>query len=308
MGYNSRMSKKSSTPTDGKSLLQPNEKITVTVAQKSAEQSYQKHLTRLAKTLNLPGFRKGNVPARIAEEKLGRAHIIEYVLDELLPKLYSEAIKEAKKTPITHPEFRLVSADAGKDWVVEAEFAQLPTVKLTNYKALAKAGKKEAEKAKKEAQTSKKSEKSAEETKQTPEQEREHDLQFIFRELVLKIQPQVPELLLKHETQHEFEHLVGQLKQLGMTVDEYLKRRNSTMEQLSQELAVQTLNRLQLEIVLGAIAREEKLSVTDADREKYFAQIPDEKQREQLKKDAHYLGHLETSLIKQKVVDLLLTL
>jgi FKBP-type peptidyl-prolyl cis-trans isomerase (trigger factor) len=80
------------------------------------------------------------------------------------------------------------------------------------------------------------------------------------------------------------------------------------MQQLSQELAVQTLNRLQLDLILGAVAREKKLSVTEKDREAYFTQIKDEKQREQLKKDAHYLGHLETNLIKQKVVNYLLTL
>ena len=142
----------------------------------------------------------------------------------------------------------------------------------------------------------------------TPEEEKELNLQHIFRQLVLDLKPQVPEMLLKHETQHEFEHLVGQLKQLNITVDDYLKRRNSTMQQLSQELAVQTLNRLQLDLILGAIAREKKLSVTEKDRETYFVQIKDEKQRETLKKDAHYLGHLETNLIKQKVVNYLLTL
>ena len=78
------------------------------------------------------------------------------------------------------------------------------------------------------------------------------------------------------------------------------------MDKLSQELAISTLNRLQLDLVLGAIAREKQLTVTDQDRAEYFKQIKDEKQAEQLSKDPHYLGHLNTNLIKQKVVDYLL--
>lgn len=302
MGYNPRMTKKASAPASGTSLLIANSKITLTLPQKTVAQSYQKHLARLATQVSIPGFRKGKVPTKVAEEQLGKGHIIEHVLDELLPTAYTEAVKTSKKTPVTRPEFRVVAAELGKDWLIEAEFAELPTVNLNKYQQHVKAGKKAA------AEEKKKPAEKRKEVKLTPEQEKERQLQYIFRELVLQLKPQVPELLLKHETQHEFEHLVDQLKQLNLTVDDYLKRRNSNMEQLSQELAIQTLNRLQLDLILGAIARQEKLTVTDKDRETYFAQIKDVKQREQLKKDAHYLGHLETALIKQKVVDSLLTL
>lgn len=305
------MAKKTSTPKTGTSLLIPNEKITITLSKTETAKSYQQTLERLAKNVTLPGFRQGKVPAKVAEDHVGKAHVIERVLDQLLPGAYQKAITAAKKTPITHPEFRLVSAELGQDWTVEAEYALLPTINLKDYKKHVAAGKKAAAKAaadiKKEAKKADSKDKNAAPAP-TPEQEKEQQLQYIFRELALGMKPQVPELLLKHETQHEFEHLVGQLKQLNLTVDQYLEKRNSNMDQLSQELAVQTLNRLQLDLILGAIARQEKLSVTDADRNKHFAQIPDEKQREQFRNDAHYLGHLDTALIKQKVVDSLLTL
>lgn len=292
------------------SLIAPNETITITVPKDSVTKQYQVTLAQLAKNLALPGFRRGKVPAKIAEEKLDRAQLIERVLDTLLPAAYSQAIKAANKTPITRPEFRVVAAEQGKDWVIEAEFAELPTITLGKYQTHVKTGLKEAAKAL--AEQAKTAKKPAQDEKApstpTPDQEKELRLQHIFRELVTQLKPQVPELLLKHETQHEFEHLVGQLKQLNVTVDTYLARRQMNMEQLSQELAVSTLNRLQLDLILGAIAKEHKLAVTDADREAYFAQIPDKKQREQLKQDQHYLGHLETNLTRQKVVDYLLAL
>jgi FKBP-type peptidyl-prolyl cis-trans isomerase (trigger factor) len=299
---------------EGTSLISPSTKLTITLPKNQVSASYTKALEQLAKGVSAPGFRQGKVPTKVAEEKIGQSKIIERVLDTLLPKAYQTALREAKKTAITQPEFSIVSVELGKDWVIEAQFAELPQVDVKSHVKHTKAGLKVGKKAiTEQRKTTKKDQPTSKNQAQTPrktpaEQEKETKLQHIFRELVLQIKPQVPELLLKHETQHEFEHLVGQLKQLGISVDDYLKRRNMDMEQLSQELAVSTLNRLQLDLILGAIAREKKLTITDQDRTEYFKQIKDEKQREQLSKDPHYLGHLDTNLTKQKVVDYLLEL
>ncbi|MFH2118441.1 MAG: trigger factor [Candidatus Paceibacterota bacterium] len=305
----------------GTSLIIPNVKLTITLAKAQVAQKYEQILKQLSKSVATSGFRKGKVPSKIAEEKLGQTKIIEQVLDALLPEAYQKTLQESKNTPITQPEISIVSVEMGKDWIVEAEFAQLPTVNLKDYQKHAKAGlkagektlaeqKKARDKNNKAGQADKS--KAKDKTPSTPQpaptadQEKEIKLQHIFRELVLQLKPQVPQMLLKHETQHEFEHLVSQLKQLNISVDDYLKRRSMDMEKLSQELAVSTLNSLQLDLVLGAIAKEKKFTTTDQDRAKYFEQIKDEKQREQLSKDPHYLGHLDTNLTKQKVVDYLL--
>lgn len=292
---------------EGKSLVSPNSTLEITLKKKAVVDKYASVLKKLAKTLKLDGFRKGNVPAKIAEENLGREKVVQAVLEELVPDAYTKAIKAEKKAPITRPEFSITSTEEGKDWVVVAHFAELPKVSTKKYETYVKAGKKAGEKAVKESNKKKKEDKK-DGKPLTPEQEKEITLQHIFREMVTQLKPQVPEMLLKTETQHEFEHIRGQLKQLNMTIDEYLKRRQMSMEDLSQDLAVQVLSRLQLDLILGAIAKEKKLEVTDKDRETYFATIKDEKMREQVKKDEHYLGHLNTNLLKQKVVDHLLTI
>jgi FKBP-type peptidyl-prolyl cis-trans isomerase (trigger factor) len=294
---------------EGQSLVSPNSTLTITLGKKDVKEKYQSVLKKLAKNLKLDGFRKGNVPAKIAEENLSREQVVQYVLEELVPDAYSKAIKAEKKAPITRPEFSITSTEEGKDWVVEAHFAELPEVSTDKYETHAKAGVKAGQKAIKETNKKNSEDKEKKDVKPlTKEQEKEITLQHIFRELVTQLKPQVPEMLLKVETQHEFEHISGQLKQLNMTVDEYLKRRQMSMEDLSQDLAVQTLSRLQLDLILGAIAKAKKLEVTDKDREDYFATIKDEKMREQVKKDEHYLGHLNTNLLKQKVVDHLLAI
>jgi len=288
------------------SLIAPNSQVTITLKKDKVAQKYKAVLQTLAKKLSLPGFRKGNVPAKIAEENLGEEKVIQYVLDELIPEAYAETIKETKKAPITRPEFSIVSVEKGKDWVLEAYFAELPTVSVAKYETFvktgAKAGLKAIEQLKKDQQDKKEGAKEI-----TEDQAKEVKLQHIFKELVTGLKPKVPEMLLKQETQHEFEHISDQLKQLNMSVDDYLKRRNMTIEDLSQDLAVSTLGKLQLDLLLGAIAKDKKIAVTDQDKETYFAKIEDKKLRDQLKTDKHYLGHLETNLLKQKVVDHLLT-
>lgn len=289
-------------------MIGSNVTLTLTLPKAEVATSYKQALKKLSQRVAAPGFRKGKVPAAVAEEKIGRAHLIEHVLDTLLPAAYRAGVEKSGKKPITRPEFSVVSADEGKDWVIEAQFAELPTITLGKYQAHVASGLKAAEKtiAEQKKTAQKADDKDKKPAAMTAEQEKEIRLQHIFRELVTQLKPQIPEMLLKHETQHEFEHMASQLKQLGLSVDSYLERRQMNMEQLSQELAISTLNRLQLDLILGAIARERKLTVTPADREAYFAQIKDEKQRQELQKDEHYLGHLDTNLTRQKVVDFLL--
>ena len=295
------------------SLIMPNSTVTITLKKAVVSKKYKSALASLAKKISIDGFRKGTVPPKIAEEQLGQAKVIEYVLEELIPEAYQKAIQDSKKTPITRPEFSITSAKLGEDWIIESHFAELPEVSVKKYESYVKDGAKEGvkaiAKAKKDAAEKKKDDKDKTKTPEmTVDQEKEIKLQHIFKELVTKLKPKVPEMLLKQETQHEFEHISGQLKQLNMTVEDYLKRRGMSIEDLSQDLAVSTLGKLQLDLLLGAIAKEKALKIEDKDREDYFATIQDEKVREQLKKDKHHLGHLETNLLKQKVVDHLLSL
>lgn len=306
---------KKETEKPGSSLLSANSSITITIKKEIVKKKYNEVLSNLSKKIKLDGFREGTVPAKIAEEHIGQAKVIEYVLEELVPDAYKKTIADSKKAPITRPEFSVTSTEIGKDWILEAHFAELPEVSIKKYETHVKAGAKNAKKAlaetKKAAEEKTESKDGKEEKKVTPltpEQEKETKLQHIFKEMVTQLKPKVPELLLKHETQHEFENISNQLKQLNMTVEDYLKRRNMTMDQISQELAVSTLSRLQLDLLLGAIAKEEKLQVTDKDKDSYLETIKDEKMREKMKNDTHHMSHLETSLLKQKVVDHLLSL
>ncbi|MCL6422179.1 trigger factor [Brachybacterium sp. JHP9] len=58
----------------------------------------------LAEQVQIPGFRKGKVPARILEQRVGRPAIMQEAVNEALPELYQKAASEAEIRPLGRPE------------------------------------------------------------------------------------------------------------------------------------------------------------------------------------------------------------
>ena len=52
----------------------------------------------------VPGFRKGKVPPRIIDQRVGRAAVIEHAVNEGLSGFYAEAVRENKLRPLGQPE------------------------------------------------------------------------------------------------------------------------------------------------------------------------------------------------------------
>ena len=48
-------------------------KLTVTIAKKDVAASYNESITKYAKNIQIPGFRKGKVPVSVLERKYGEA-------------------------------------------------------------------------------------------------------------------------------------------------------------------------------------------------------------------------------------------
>ncbi|MFZ5376702.1 MAG: trigger factor [Patescibacteria group bacterium] len=311
---------------DNQSLIAPNSKVNITIEANLAEKTYQKILNRLSKQVKIPGFRKGIVPGSLAEQAIGPAKILEESLRQLLPSAYTEAINKEKKSPLSSPEFHPISLEKGKDWVIEAQFAEKPEFKLGNYKKTSQEARKEAEKeikkilaeAEKAEQEKLKTAKKAKgekpqgadhhdhSHKPSEEQLKEIRLQHIFRALATTIKPTIPELLIREEVQREFQNLQDSLKRFNLELDSYLENRKITQEQLANELAAQALGRLQLDFILGAIALEAKVEATDEEINQHISKIADEKLRESMKKDQHYRSHIRAMVIRDKVVTHLL--
>ncbi|HYH01517.1 MAG TPA: trigger factor, partial [Bacillota bacterium] len=111
--------------------------VEATVSVEEIEEAIAQAYKKVVKKINLPGFRKGNIPRHILEAQFGKEVFYEDALDIIVPKAYLEALTEFKLEPIDHPKFDVVEPlDASKPFVFKATVELLPEVKLGEYKNL----------------------------------------------------------------------------------------------------------------------------------------------------------------------------
>ena len=61
--------------------------------------------TKVKLTVNVPGFRKGHVPGKIIDQRIGFAVVAGEAVNDAVPELYSKALDEKKIRPMAQPEF-----------------------------------------------------------------------------------------------------------------------------------------------------------------------------------------------------------
>ncbi|MCD4556690.1 trigger factor [Schaalia sp. lx-100] len=79
-------------------------RLTVEVPYEELASEMTKAYKDISKQVSIPGFRKGHVPARIIDQRFGRAAVIEQVVNEVLPQHYSAAVAENELRPMAQPD------------------------------------------------------------------------------------------------------------------------------------------------------------------------------------------------------------
>ena len=79
-------------------------RLTVEIPVEELKSEMDKAYKSIANQVSIPGFRKGHVPARIIDQRFGRAAVIEQVVNEVLPGQYSAAVSENELRPMSQPE------------------------------------------------------------------------------------------------------------------------------------------------------------------------------------------------------------
>jgi len=111
-------------------------KLTVEVPFEELTGSFEAGYATIAKQVNVPGFRKGKVPARILEQRFGRAVILEEAINDALPKAYDEAIRTNNIAPVGRPEVDVTSMADGQALEFTAEVDVRPEFELPDYRAV----------------------------------------------------------------------------------------------------------------------------------------------------------------------------
>jgi len=262
--------------------------LKITVPHEDVEKARQKVKAELAKHVTAPGFRKGQVPQNIAEEKLPKATIQEETLKTVVPDAYNKAIKDAELHPIISPKLHIEVFEEGTDLVFEAVTALEPAVKLGEYKTavkditsktkIIKPGEKEADKPK---------------------------VDEVLQAALEKAEVTVPKILIEEETNRLLTQLVDELQRLGMNLDQYLSTRGQNAEEMRKGYEAKAQRDLQLEFLLKAIADAEKIVVAEEDIKEALSKFQDAKNREEIAKNPYFLVAL---IRQQKTIDYLMSL
>lgn len=110
-------------------------KLTVTIAKKDVKESYDAVLAKYTKNAQIPGFRKGHVPANVLERKYGEG-IKADALSELIDKSLNEIFeKETTNRPLPYkqPVMETVpELDTSKDLSYSVTYDVFPKVEVKN--------------------------------------------------------------------------------------------------------------------------------------------------------------------------------
>ena len=98
----------------------------------SLDSAYQK----IASQISVPGFRKGKVPNKIIDQRVGRPAVLQEAVNEAVPRAYAEALKDKKFYPIGKPEVDVQELAEDKDFVFSAEVDVRPEFELPTYRGL----------------------------------------------------------------------------------------------------------------------------------------------------------------------------
>ena len=111
-------------------------KLTVEVPFDELKPSLDQAYRRIGSQVTIPGFRKGKVPARIIDQRVGRGAVLEEAVNEALPKAYSQAVEENSVKVIGQPQVDVTSFEDGTDLTFTAEVDVRPDIELPAFDTL----------------------------------------------------------------------------------------------------------------------------------------------------------------------------
>ncbi|KFI76986.1 MAG: trigger factor [Bifidobacterium mongoliense] len=79
-------------------------KLTITVDPEEFAPYLDGARKEIAKQVNVPGFRKGHVPGKIIDQRVGFAAVAGEAVNKAVPDLYSKALEEKKVRPMAQPQ------------------------------------------------------------------------------------------------------------------------------------------------------------------------------------------------------------
>ncbi len=267
--------------------------LTINIPWRRVQQAYDKNIETVAKEANIKGFRKGKAPKKVVEKNIDKQAVYQEILKSLITDLYVETIKEHQLKPIVNPQINVNSMEEGKDWQIKAVTCEFPKIELGDYKQAVK----------KELAVDKiwvpgKDKENKEETTDNENQK----LDKVFKALLENVKFSIPTILLQEEVNRMLSRLIEQTSKLGLTVEQYLTSIGKNSDQIKKEYQQQAEQTLKLELILSAIANDQKIEITDQEVQKMIDAIPEEDTKKAFEKEEQKI-YIRQLLRKRQAID-----
>jgi trigger factor len=109
-----------------KNLSDTKVQLTISLGEKELKDAEQVALTKLSKSVKVPGFRKGNVPASVAAKHVDPALLSQQTLEDALSKSVAEAFTAENLQVLDRPEVEVKKFVPGAELEFTAEAEILP--------------------------------------------------------------------------------------------------------------------------------------------------------------------------------------
>lgn len=110
--------------------------LEVEVPVETVKKVFSRAFEKLAREVEIPGFRKGKIPRKIFEQRYGKEPIQEEALEELYSLIYIKVIEQEKVTPLSYPKMEVVKFSEEEPAIVKMEIPLRPEIKLGPYKKI----------------------------------------------------------------------------------------------------------------------------------------------------------------------------
>lgn len=111
-------------------------KLTVEVPFDELKPSLDSAYKKIAQQVNVPGFRRGKVPAAIIDRQVGRGAVLDQAINDALPQLYVAALQENDLQPLAQPEIDITRLEDNDTLEFVAEVDVRPEIDIPSYDGL----------------------------------------------------------------------------------------------------------------------------------------------------------------------------
>lgn len=277
-------------------------KVTVTVASKDFETLENEAKTKVLSEAKMNGFRDGKVPYEAFVKAYGTLPVRQEMGYSAVDKTYIDVIIGEKIEAIGKPEISILKITPGEDFEYQILTDVLPQVELGNYKTYHKEfvlevesdpTKEEVEDALEELRRMRitKNEngeevlpeldekflksagdfKTVEELKERIETNMRNEKKWraeekrkgqIYEKLISDTKTEIPASLVENELEKMEERIKGDLAQMGVTFEDYLKHLKKTLGEWKESEKENAKKQVILQLALHAVAKKEDIKVS----------------------------------------------